>query len=89
LSRPANISALPVVRAGFRSSAVENRTPSAFSLSQRLITTAGQNRNDHRDATMVLIAYRHGLRASELVSLRARHDHGLFSAAGMKIFVAS
>jgi len=27
-------------------------------------------RHGHRDATMILIAYRHGLRASELVSLR-------------------
>jgi integrase len=36
----------------------------------RLIAAAGDNRNGHRDATMVLVAYRHGLRASELVSLR-------------------
>ena len=28
------------------------------------------NRYGHRDATMVLVAYRHGLRASELVDLR-------------------
>ena len=27
-------------------------------------------RHAHRDATMILIAYRHGLRASELTSLR-------------------
>jgi integrase len=36
----------------------------------RLIGAAGNNRNGHRDATMVLIAYRHGLRAAELVALR-------------------
>jgi type 1 fimbriae regulatory protein FimB/type 1 fimbriae regulatory protein FimE len=36
----------------------------------RLIAAAGDNRNGHRDATMVLVAYRHGLRAGELVSLR-------------------
>ncbi len=36
----------------------------------RLIKAAGENRNGHRDRTMVLIAYRHGLRASELVALR-------------------
>jgi integrase len=36
----------------------------------KLITTAGFNRYGHRDATMVLIAYRHGLRAAELVALR-------------------
>ena len=36
----------------------------------RLITAAGENRHSHRDATMVLVAYRHGLRAAELVTLR-------------------
>ena len=36
----------------------------------RLIEAAGKNRYGHRDATMVLVAYRHGLRASELVTLR-------------------
>jgi len=28
------------------------------------------NRYGHRDATMILVAYRHGLRASELTDLR-------------------
>ena len=37
---------------------------------ERLIKAAGENRWGHRDATAVLIAYRHGLRASELVALR-------------------
>jgi type 1 fimbriae regulatory protein FimB/type 1 fimbriae regulatory protein FimE len=36
----------------------------------RLIATAGHNRHGHRDATMILVAYRHGLRVSELVTLR-------------------
>jgi integrase len=36
----------------------------------RLIASAGDNRNGHRDATMVLVAYRHGLRAAEVVVLR-------------------
>ena len=36
----------------------------------RLITAAGENRHGHRDATMMLVAYRHGLRAAELVTLR-------------------
>ena len=36
----------------------------------RLISAAGENRNGHRDATMILVAYRHGLRAGELVMLR-------------------
>jgi integrase len=35
-----------------------------------LIDAAKANRYGHRDATMVLLAYRHGLRASELVDLR-------------------
>ncbi|MFZ0354311.1 MAG: tyrosine-type recombinase/integrase, partial [Pseudolabrys sp.] len=36
----------------------------------KLIDAAGKNRWGHRDATSILIAYRHGLRASELVALR-------------------
>jgi len=32
--------------------------------------TAKQNRSGHRDATAILVAYRHGLRASEVVVLR-------------------
>ena len=36
----------------------------------RLIDAGGKNRYGHRDATMVLVAYRHGLRAAELVTLR-------------------
>src|SRR5262245_12199212 len=31
-----------------------------------LIAAAGRNHYGHRDATMVLVAYRHGLRAAEL-----------------------
>jgi type 1 fimbriae regulatory protein FimB/type 1 fimbriae regulatory protein FimE len=37
---------------------------------EKLIGEAKGNRQGHRDATAILIAYRHGLRASELVSLR-------------------
>jgi integrase len=37
---------------------------------ERLIKAVKDNRWGHRDATMVLIAFRHGLRASELVDLR-------------------
>jgi type 1 fimbriae regulatory protein FimB/type 1 fimbriae regulatory protein FimE len=36
----------------------------------RLIDAAGENRHGHRDAAAVLVAYRHGLRAAELVTLR-------------------
>ena len=37
---------------------------------ERLMAAAKRNRWGHRDATMILVAYRHGLRASELVDLR-------------------
>lgn len=36
---------------------------------ERLIAAAKSNRWGHRDATMILVAYRHGLRVSELVGL--------------------
>jgi type 1 fimbriae regulatory protein FimB/type 1 fimbriae regulatory protein FimE len=46
----------------------EHLTPSEI---DRLIAAARQlGRHGHRDATMILLAYRHGLRVSELVSLR-------------------
>jgi len=35
-----------------------------------LMSAARQNRHGHRDATMILIAFRHGLRASEVADLR-------------------
>jgi type 1 fimbriae regulatory protein FimE len=37
---------------------------------EKLIDAARSNRWGHRDATAILLAYRHGLRASELVALR-------------------
>ena len=37
---------------------------------ERLIKAATGNRHGHRDASMILVAYRHGLRVSELVDLR-------------------
>src|SRR4029077_10382337 len=37
---------------------------------ERLMDAARQNRPGHRDATAILLAYRHRLRASELVGLR-------------------
>jgi integrase len=37
---------------------------------EKLIEATKGNRYGHRDATMILVAFRHGLRASELVSLR-------------------
>jgi site-specific recombinase XerD len=37
---------------------------------EELMKAAQGNRHAHRDATMILVAYRHGLRVSELVDLR-------------------
>jgi integrase len=37
---------------------------------ERLIEAAKTNRHGHRDALMLLLAYRHGLRAAEVVDLR-------------------
>jgi site-specific recombinase XerD len=37
---------------------------------ERVMAAARTNRWGHRDATMILVAYRHGLRVSELVDLR-------------------
>jgi integrase len=37
---------------------------------ERLMDAARKNRWGHRDSTMVLVAYRHGLRPAELVDLR-------------------
>ncbi len=37
---------------------------------ERLIETAKRNRWGHRDALMILLAFRHGLRAGEVVNLR-------------------
>jgi integrase len=37
---------------------------------ERLLTATNGNRWGHKDATMILVAYRHGLRVSELVDLR-------------------
>jgi type 1 fimbriae regulatory protein FimB/type 1 fimbriae regulatory protein FimE len=43
---------------------------------ERLIRAAGRaGRNGHRDATIVLVAYRHGLRVGELVALRWDQVH--------------
>ena len=39
---------------------------------EKLIKVAAKNRWGHRDATMILVAFRHGLRVSELVDLGGR-----------------
>ncbi len=45
----------------------EHLTPGEI---EKLIKAAKSGRHGHRDATMVLVAYRHGLRAAELCDLR-------------------
>ncbi len=49
----------------------------------RLIEAAKGNRWGHRDATMILVGYRHGLRVSELVDLR--WDQVDFAVATMHV----
>ncbi len=50
---------------------------------ERLLEAAKTNRYGRRDATMALVAYRHGLRASELVDLR--WDQVDFTTATMHV----
>ena len=49
----------------------------------KLIEAAKSNRSGQRDARMILVAYRHGLRASELVTLR--WDQVSFSSASLHV----
>jgi integrase len=50
---------------------------------EKLMNAAKGNRHGHRDATMVLVAYRHGLRVSELVDVR--WDQLDFRAAALHV----
>ena len=50
---------------------------------ERLIAAAKRGRWGHRDATIILVAYRHGLRASELTDLR--WDQVDFSVANLHV----
>jgi integrase len=43
---------------------------------ERLIAAAKSNRWGHRDAAMIFVAYRHGLRSSDLVDLRWDRHNG-------------
>src|SRR5215207_2163825 len=54
---------------------------------ERLIAAARKNRHGHRDAAMIRIAYRHGLRVSELCALRwdqVDFEHGLLHVRRIK-----
>jgi integrase len=48
-----------------------------------LVEAAKANRHGHRDATMILVAFRHGLRASEVCDLR--WDQVDFDAAALHV----
>jgi integrase len=49
---------------------------------ERLMKAAGDNRHSHRDRTMLLLVFRHGLRATELVALKwDQVDPGAWQAA--------
>ena len=50
---------------------------------ESLLAVVKRNRYGHRDATMILVAYRHGLRVSELVDLR--WDQIDFAAAKLHV----
>jgi type 1 fimbriae regulatory protein FimB/type 1 fimbriae regulatory protein FimE len=50
---------------------------------QRLMEAAKANRHGHRDATMILVTYRHGLRAAELADLR--WDQIEFTSANLHV----
>lgn len=55
-------------------------------------TARRRGRYGHRDATMILLGYRHGLRASELCALRWEHidlDQGLIHVNRVKQGVSS
>src|SRR3954453_13608071 len=49
----------------------------------KLMRATGANRYGHRDATMILVGYRHGLRASELTDLR--WDQVEFTSANLHV----
>lgn len=53
-----------------KNSALRTREYLTLQEVEALMAAARQNRHGHRDATMILIAFRHGLRASEAVDLR-------------------
>ena len=62
---------------------LRSREHLTFDEVERLIAAAKQGRWGHRDATVILVAYRHGLRASELTDLR--WDQVDFSTANLHV----
>ncbi|MDQ2696704.1 MAG: tyrosine-type recombinase/integrase [Pseudomonadota bacterium] len=60
----------PPSRAGVTNETRRSREHLSEQEVEQLMKAAKGNRNGHRDATMILLAYRHGFRVSELVNLR-------------------
>src|SRR5271156_2701259 len=54
----------------------------------RLMKAAGKNRNGHRDAAMVLLAFRHGLRAAEVVPPKRAKSFGVAAVAEADVTAA-
>jgi type 1 fimbriae regulatory protein FimB/type 1 fimbriae regulatory protein FimE len=67
-----NTELVTVKKGGRRSSRELGRTREHLTPDEvtRLATAAKKNRHGHRDALMIMLAFRHGLRATELVELR-------------------
>jgi len=63
----ANQTVAPVRRPSAELQTREHLTPDEVEL---LVAAAKANRHGHRDATMILVAFRHGLRAAEVCDLR-------------------
>jgi integrase len=75
-----------------RNAEVRSREYLTASEVEKLIAAAGNNRYGHRDATMILVAYRHGLRPTEAVALRwdaIDFNHGQIHIARVKGSAAS
>jgi integrase len=82
LVRPAtkNRTVTPIRRPNAALRTREYLTPNEIT---RLMKAASNNRYGHRDSTMILVCYRHGLRAVELVDLR--WDQIDFNAATLAV----
>jgi integrase len=52
---------------------------------ETLMEAAKANRHGYRDALMVLLAYRHGLRAAEVVDLREQVDFNCTASCGRSL----
>ena len=67
LVTPTEVTVAPTRQPDAELATREHLTPGEVEV---LVETAKANRHGHRDATMILVAFRHGLRASEVCDLR-------------------